>query len=326
MKYDKLISIIVPCYNEELVVTESYKRIKNVLLKYKYNYELIFVNDGSNDNTLKILLDLSKKDSNVKIISFSKNFGHQPAVTAGIKNCNGDIALIIDADLQDPPEILPDMINKFFIENCNVVYGVREKRKGEGFFKLVTAKLFYRILNYFSDVKLPVDTGDFRLIDKKVIDCFKSLEENNKYIRGLISWMGFKQCPIYYKRDPRFSGKTKYSLKKMLRLAFTGIFYFSKKPLKISIGLGFFSIIVGLLLACYTIIAKFSSKIYVEQGWASTVIIIIFFGGIQLFTVGILGEYLGNIFDEVKKRPEYIIEEMINFEIKKEKKNKNNEK
>ena len=238
------ISIIIPCYNEEEVILKAYDRVKNVVEKNKYNYEIMFINDGSIDNTLNILEKIAKSNKNVKIISFSRNFGHQAAVTAGIKNCSADIAIIIDADLQDPPELFPEMIKIYQQEKCNVVYGVRKTRKKENFLKKITAKIYYRFINYLSDVDLPFDTGDFRLIDKKVIESFKNFSEKNKYIRGLMSWVGFKQLPVYYNRDPRFSGKTKYSIPKMLKLATTGIFYFTKRPLKMSLSMGFISIII----------------------------------------------------------------------------------
>jgi glycosyltransferase involved in cell wall biosynthesis len=193
-----LLSVIIPCYNEELVIEETYKRLTSVLGSMQHSYELIFINDGSRDKTYDILFQLSEKDAKVKILHFSRNFGHQCAVTAGINHCNGDAAVIIDSDLQDPPEVIIDMLKIMEEEKANVVYGVRKKRKGETWFKLVTAKYFYRILNSLSDVKFPVDTGDFRLIDRNIIDTFNRMEEKNKYIRGLISWMGYKQVPCYY--------------------------------------------------------------------------------------------------------------------------------
>lgn len=311
-----LLSIIIPCYNEESVIHQTFKRVQDILLLNKYNYEIVFINDGSKDNTEEILKTFSKIDRNTKIISFSRNFGHQSAVSAGITNCNGDLAVIIDADLQDPPELIPEMIQLYKKEKCNVVYGVRKKRKKENLLKKLTAKIFYRFTNTLSEIDMPLDAGDFRLIDKKVIDSFKQLKEKNKYIRGLFSWLGFKQVPLYYVRDPRLHGKTKYSTRKMLKLARTGIFYFTKKPLKLSLSMGSLSIMVSLGLLVYVFVSKFSDKFEAIPGWASTVIIIIFFGGIQLFMVGILGEYIGSIFDEVKGRPEYIIDEKINFDQK----------
>jgi dolichol-phosphate mannosyltransferase len=309
-----LISIIIPSYNEEVVIAESYRRLSEVLEKVdNYSYELIFVNDGSVDKTFDILCDIAQKDHKVKVLNFSRNFGHQAAVTAGLKHCNGDLAVIIDADLQDPPEVIPQMIEVYEKENCNVVYGVRNKREGESFFKLFTAKVFYRLLNSLSDVNFPVDTGDFRLIDRNVINAFNGLREKNKYIRGLISWLGYKQCPVYYNREARFAGETKYPFRKMLRFASIGLFYFSKKPLKLATSVGFLSIIAGLVLAFWLFVNYIFNIGHVVSGWTSTIIIIIFFGGVQLLTIGVLGQYIGSLFDEVKNRPEYIVAEKINF-------------
>ncbi len=312
---DYKISIIIPCYNEEAVIDKTYNRVSAVLEKNNLNnYEIIFINDGSNDKTQKILEEFALKDKNVKIIDFSRNFGHQPAVSAGINLCSGDIAVIIDADLQDPPELLPEMIKVYEKEGVDVVYGARKIRKGESFFKLVTAKLFYRLINSLSEVKIPLDTGDFRLINRKVINSFKKLSEKNKYIRGLISWVGFKQVPFYYSREKREAGETKYPVSKMFKFATTSLLYFTKKPLKIAMTLGFLSIIIGLVLTVYVFFAKFSNLILTVPGWASTIISVVFFGGVQLLTIGVLGEYIGSIFDEVKGRPEYIIDKTINFE------------
>jgi len=309
------LSIIVPCFNEEAVIGETYKRIKTVLDKENLaNYAIIFINDGSKDNTLSILKEISQKDDHVKIISFSRNFGHQPAVCAGIKYCTTDIAIIIDADLQDPPELFPEMIKIYKEKKCNVVYAVRQERKGESYFKKLTAKLYYKVINSLSDTSMPLDTGDFRLIDRKVINEFNRLKEKNKYIRGLISWIGFKQEPITYVRDSRIAGETKYPLSKMIKFAMFGLLYFTKKPLKLAISIGFVCIIVGLILAAYIIVGKLTDKLYVVQGWTSIMILSIFFGGVQLMTIGVLGEYIGSIFDEVKDRPEFIIDQKINFE------------
>ncbi len=313
-KSSPFISIIIPCYNEELVIAETFKRTHKVMNSFEHGgYEIIFINDGSRDATLSILKDIASKDNAVKILNFSRNFGHQPAVTAGISACSGDVAIIIDADLQDPPELFPAMVKKHIEENANVVYGQRESRKGETFFKKITAKLFYRTINYLSDTPLPVDTGDFRLIDKHVIEAFKNLPEKNKYIRGLISWVGFKQLPIMYQREERFAGETKYPLSKMLKFASTSMLYFSKKPLKLALALGLISLLIGLLLGIYVISGLYFRPETVVTGWPSIIISIIFFGGVQLITIGVLGEYLGNVFDEIKNRPEYIVHERINF-------------
>jgi glycosyltransferase involved in cell wall biosynthesis len=306
-----LTSIIIPCFNEENVLESTYRRLSAVLGSQEgMDYELLFVDDGSIDSTPAILKAMAEKDRRVTVIRFSRNFGHQPAVSAGMQHCRGDLAVIIDADLQDPPEVIPDMLRQLKAEQANVVYGVRKRRKGETWFKLVTAKIFYVLLNKLSDVPIPLNTGDFRVVDRKVINAFNSLPENTKYIRGLISWMGFKQIPFYYERDARFAGSTKYSLMKMIRFASTGIFYFSKKPLQIATAFGFLSVGVGLLLSAWLLFNKFVNPQYLVSGWTSIVLIVIYFGGVQLLTIGILGQYIGNLFDEVKRRPEYIVDEI----------------
>lgn len=304
------VSVIIPCYNEEEVIGETYRRIKTVI---DAGDEMVFINDGSRDRTLLKLSEFAAKDSRVKVISFSRNFGHQAAVTAGLNHCSGDAAFIIDADLQDPPELFPFMMDVLIDEQCQVVYGVRKTRNGETWFKKFSAWMYYKVLNRLSDVPLPKDTGDFRLIDRKVIDEFRKFKEKNKYVRGLISWVGFKQCPFYYDRAPRIAGETKYPLGKMLRFASTGLLYFTKKPLSIAMAMGFISILIGLALAVYVIVMKTAEPQKVVPGWASTIITIIFFGGIQLLSMGVLGKYLASVFDEVKDRPEYIIEHQINF-------------
>lgn len=309
-----VLSVIMPCYNEEAVLAETYKRTSAVLEKMDLkNYELIFINDGSKDATLTILKGFAAQNPKVKVINLSRNFGHQPAVSAGIGQCTGDVAIIIDADLQDPPELFPAMVKIHMEQKANVVYAQRQSRAGETFFKKITAKLFYRFINYLSDVNLPKDTGDFRLIDRKVIDAFNQLPEKNKYIRGLISWVGFKQMPILYNREERFAGETKYPLSKMIKFASTSMLYFSKKPLKLALTLGTISLFVGILLSIYVFFGMLFRPETLIPGWASIIISIIFFGGVQLLTIGLLGEYLGNMFDEIKNRPDYIIQEKINF-------------
>ncbi len=309
-----LISIIIPCFNEEEVLPETHRRVKAALEgNWHRGVEIIYINDGSMDRTLSILKELAAGDPLVKVINFSRNFGHQAAVSAGMSLCRGDAAIIIDADLQDPPELFPEMVKMYVEQEAHVVYGVRRSRKGETWFKKMTAKWFYRTLNRLSEVNLNVDTGDFRLVDRKVIDTFRNLNEKNKYIRGLISWMGYKQLPIYYDRDARLAGETKYPLRKMLKLASIAMFYFSKKPLKMAITLGVFSLLIGLLLTVYVLIVQFSG-VQTTPGWASTLITIIFFGGVQLITIGVTGEYIGNILDEVKGRPEFIVQDTINFD------------
>ena len=310
-----LVSVIVPCFNEEEVIRETHTQISATLVNDEsLQYEFIFIDDGSSDRTPAILREIARKDGRVKLVALSRNFGHQPAVSAGIRYARGDLAVIIDADLQDPPQIIPDMIRQLISTDSNVVYGVRKKRKGENPFYLVTAKMFYIFLNKLSEYPLPVDTGDFRVIDRRIIQNFNNLNENSKYIRGLISWMGFKQTPFYYERNPRHAGMPKYTLKKLVRLATTGIFYFSKKPLRIATAFGFVSVGLGLLLSAWVIYGKIRSPEYIISGWTSVILTIVYFGGVQLLTIGILGHYIGSLFDEVKKRPEYIVAEEINFE------------
>ena len=306
------VAVIVPCYNEEAVIKESYRRTRAVLDRLPQQTEIIYINDGSFDQTRNLLNSLADADPEVKVLHFSRNFGHQPAVTAGINHCDADLAVIIDADMQDPPELIPELLDTQAREHANVVYCVRRSRAGESFFKLFTAKAFYRIMNRMSEVNFPLDTGDFRLIDRKVINAFKQLHERGKYIRGLSSWVGFHQVPFYYEREARIAGETKYPLGKMVRFASNAMLYFSKKPLQLATGLGFISVLVGIVLAIWFTLGKIYGFSNAEVGWTSIMTSIIFFGGVQLLTVGVLGQYVGILFDEIKARPEYIIDEQRN--------------
>jgi polyisoprenyl-phosphate glycosyltransferase len=310
----KTFSIIVPCYNEEAVINESYRRMKAVIDGMtNIQSEIILINDGSRDNTATLLSEIAKNDARVKVLHFSRNFGHQPAVTAGIHHCTSDLAIIIDADLQDPPELIPHIIETQEREQANVVYCVREERRGEGIFKKITAQIFYRSMNYLSEVSFPLDTGDFRLIDRKVMDEFKRFREKGKYIRGIISWIGFKQVPFAYKREARFAGETKYPLRKMIQFASTAMLYFSKKPLKLATSLGFTIVLIGIFYALWIFGGKIFGYTHAISGWSSIVMLIIFFGGVQLLTIGVLGQYIGILFDEIKDRPEYIVGRKENF-------------
>lgn len=311
----KKLAVIVPCYNEEAVIAISYRRTREVLSSLPIATEIIYINDGSRDNTRQLLDNIAASDPEVKVIHFSRNFGHQPAVTAGINNCDADLAIILDADMQDPPELIPDILEVQEKENANVVYCVRKSREGESFFKLLSARFFYRTMNYMSEVHFPLDTGDFRLIDRKVMDQFDRFQERGKYIRGLISWVGFHQVPFYYEREARIAGETKYPLSKMLKFASTAMLYFSKKPLRLAISLGFISVLVGIVLAIWFTLGKIYGFSNAETGWTSIMTSIIFFGGVQLLTVGVLGQYVGILFDEIKARPEYIIDEKRNFGV-----------
>lgn len=310
----KKISLVIPMYYEELVVEECYRRVKENLLKIPdYDYEIVFVNDGSTDRTLELLEDIAKEDKNVKIISFSRNFGHQAAVTAGLKFVTGDAVVIMDADLQDPPELIPDML-RLWEEGNEIIYGKRVSREGESAFKLLTAKMFYKMLNSLSDVEIPKDTGDFRLVDRKVVDTVNNLPEHNKFLRGLFSWVGYKKYAYEYERKERFAGKTKYPLRKMLKLASDGIIGFSTKPLKLVGALGMVSILISIGILIYALVSYFSPNISISAGWTSLMVTITFFSGIQLMAIWLISEYIGRIYDETKNRPEYIIDKKINIE------------
>jgi polyisoprenyl-phosphate glycosyltransferase len=308
----ELISIVVPMYFEEEVAQECYNRITAVMNSNHYNYELVFVNDGSTDRTLEILEQLAMNDNRTKVISFARNFGHQIAVTAGIDYAKGDAIVIIDADLQDPPEVIPELVNKW-LEGFDVVYAKRKKRKGETWFKLLTAKYFYKFLNYMSDIDIPKDTGDFRLIDRKVAAVFRKMTEKNRFVRGMFSWIGFSQTYIEYERDERFAGETKYPFKKMIKFASDGIIAFSSKPLKLVMTLGSVSVLVSIIVLLYSILTRLFGH-EVQPGWASIMVAITFFSGIQLVGLGIVGQYIARIYDESKNRPIYIVKDVYNIE------------
>ena len=310
----KKISVVIPMYCEEEVADICYKRVVNNLKKLsdKYNYEIIFINDGSKDSTLEILKKIASNDDNVKIISFSRNFGHQAAVTAGIRNVTGDAVIIMDADLQDPPELFEGMIEKWE-EGYEVVYGKRKTREGESIFKLLTARMFYNTLNKLSEIEIPKDTGDFRLVDRKVIDVIATLPEHNKFLRGLFSWVGFNQYAYEYNRVNRVAGKTKYPFKKMFKLATDGILSFSAKPLKIVGAIGIFSVIVSIIILIYSIVSYMFKLNSLTPGWTSIMCTMTFIGGIILISLWMIGEYIARIYEESLGRPEYIIDELINF-------------
>ncbi|NUC15821.1 glycosyltransferase family 2 protein [Bacillus mycoides] len=307
---EKLISVVVPMYFEEEVAQECYNRLKSVMLQNNINYEFVFVNDGSTDRTMEILSEIAANDYRTKVVNFARNFGHQIAVTAGIAAAKGDAIVIIDADLQDPPEVIPELIAKWE-EGYEVVYAKRKQRKGETWFKLLTAKYFYKALNYMSDIDIPKDTGDFRIIDRKVADVFNQMTERNRFIRGMMSWVGFRQTYVEYERDERFAGETKYPLKKMIKFASDGIIAFSTKPLRIVMSLGLLSVLISIIVLLYTITVKIIGN-DTQTGWASIMVAITFFSGIQLLGLGIVGQYIARIYDESKNRPIYIVKETIN--------------
>ena len=299
-------SLVVPLYNEEAVIEACHQRLTAVLDGLDGSWEIIYVNDGSRDRTGKLARQFCQADDRVKLLTFSRNFGHQCAITAGMDHAAGDAVIIIDADLQDPPELIPEMIAAWQA-GADVVYGHRVARKGETAVKKLSARLYYRLLRRITDVDIPVDVGDFRLIDARVCRALSALPEHNRYVRGLISWLGFSQTYIDYVRAPRFAGETKYPLRKMVKLAIDGITSFSYKPLKLGIGIGIGLSICSFLFLLFVFIARLFDLVVMEPGYASLMCVILFFCGIILVMLGIIGEYIGRIFEEVKGRPLYII-------------------
>ncbi len=306
------ISVIVPLYNEELVIEQMYKQLSGVMEKTGLTYEILLVNDGSSDRTVELARGICSSDQNVKLIIFSRNFGHQFAITAGMDRSSGEAVVVIDADLQDPPEVIPEMIQKWK-EGYQVVYGVRDKREGESWFKLLSAAAFYRLLKRMTSVDIPVDTGDFRLVDRRVLGEFNNMRERARFVRGMISWVGFKQTEVRYVRHERFAGETKYPFSKMLKFAIDGLLSFSLVPLKLASGLGLVSALVSFCFMAYGLFMKYFYPDQVLPGWSSLFSAVLFIGGIQLICLGVLGEYIGRIYEEIKKRPLYIIEDEVNF-------------
>ena len=305
-------SVIIPVFNEEAVIYESYRRLSGVLAGMKESYELIFVNDGSRDRTAHIIAGFIQTDPQVRLINFTRNFGHMPAITAGMEYAKGEAVIIIDADLQDPPEVLPDMA-ALWKQGYEVVYGKRKERKGESIFKQWSASCFYRFINSMVPIELPVDTGEFRLMDRKVCDAVNRLGEKHRYIRGLVSWVGFRQVAYEYVRVKRFAGETKYPLRKMMSFAMDAITAFSYKPLKLATSIG---LIISLCSFVYMLVILWQ-RIFTDTtvtGWASTVALILFTQGIVLMILGLMGEYIGRIFEEIKDRPVYIVSEVLGYE------------
>ena len=305
-------SIVAPCYNEEGNLDELYRRIKEVMEQTGEPWELVLINDGSTDRTSVLMRELHAIDDRIHYIDFARNFGHQVAVTAGMDYAQGDAIILIDADLQDPPELILEMIKKWQ-EGYKVVYAVRTERKGETWFKLFTAKLFYRLIYRITDVDIPRDTGDFRLMDRKVVDTMKQMRERHRFIRGMTSWVGFPQTGVYYVREERFAGETNYPLRKMLKFASDAITSFSYVPLQLATYLGFIVAALSGLGMLGVIMARlFGNQAFFGQ--ATTLVMVLFLGGVQLISLGIIGEYLGRIYDEVKERPLYVVNEVVGFE------------
>jgi len=302
-------SVIIPAYNEEESILATYQRLTAVMVGMGEPYELVFVNDGSRDKTAEIVAKLCANDASVRLINFTRNFGHMPAISAGMANVRGDATFVIDAHLQDPPELFPEMAARWK-EGYHVAYGKRIKRKGETWFKKFTARVFYRFIRRLTTVDLPSDTGEFRLIDRKVCDAVNRLPEKYRYIRGLVSWVGFKQIAVEYVREERFAGETKYPLRKMISFALDAVTAFSYKPLKIATSLGFFMSLISFI---YLLVVLYQAIFtdWTVSGWASTIGVVLFSQGLVLMILGIMGEYIGRVYEEIKGRPIYIILEIV---------------
>ncbi|HTX90879.1 MAG TPA: glycosyltransferase family 2 protein [Anaerolineales bacterium] len=300
-------SIIAPIFNELENIPELYRRVKDVMTGMGGSWELVLVDDGSSDGSTDAIRALAKKDRHVRPVIFARNFGHQIAVTAGLDYSRGDAVVIIDADLQDPPELIADLAAKWR-EGYEVVYAIRAEREGETWFKKITAAMFYRIIYRITDVKIPLDTGDFRLLDRKVVDVMSQMREKHRFLRGMASWVGFRQIGVPYKRSARYSGTTKYPFRKMLGLALNGITGFSYFPLQLATYFGFISAGVGIIAIPVVAILRMTGSQFFG-GQATTLISVLFLGGVQLICLGVLGEYIGRIYDEVKGRPLYIVRE-----------------
>ncbi len=305
-----VLSVVVPVYNEEDVLPETLRRLRAAMRAIGLPYEVILVNDGSRDGTLRIIREACAADPDVKLLSLSRNFGHQTAITAGMDHACGQAIVVIDADLQDPPEVIAEMVARWQ-EGFEVVYGRRTERQGETGFKRLTAKLYYRLLRRLTPVDIPVDIGDFRLIDAKVRDALLRVPEHNRYVRGLVSWLGFRQTYVPYVREKRWAGTTKYPLGKMIRLAVDGIASFSYKPLQAGLSIGIALSVFALLFALFIFVTRLAGWVFMEPGWASLMCVILFFFGVVLIMLGIIGAYIARIFEEVQARPLYIISERI---------------
>jgi dolichol-phosphate mannosyltransferase len=310
-----LVSVVVPCYNEEQVIHETHRRLLSVLEQLAPDtFEILYVNDGSSDSTLETLETLQQADTRIRVLSFSRNFGHQIAVTAGLDHATGDAVVLIDADLQDPPAVIIEMVDRWR-DGYQVVYGMRTDRPGETRFKLWTAKVFYRLLNRLSDVQIPLDVGDFRLMDRRVVDVLRAMPERDRYLRGMVSWVGFRQIAVMYRREPRFAGESKYPVFKMLKFATDGVISFSIVPLRLAVWAGVAAIFIALAGIIYALVLRlYFSESHWVRGWTSTFVAILFLGGTQLIFLGFIGEYIGRIYGEVKRRPLYIVQDRLGFE------------
>jgi glycosyltransferase involved in cell wall biosynthesis len=301
-----VLSLVVPVFNEELVIDQFRARVLPALEAAVESFEVIFVDDGSSDRSAEMIDAIAAADPRFRTAHFSRNFGHQAAVTAGLRLARGQCAVIIDADLQDPPELISSLVARWR-EGFDVVYAKRRARAGDGRIKRATAFLFYRTLAKVTETEIPVDSGDFCLLDRKVIDVLNSMPERNRYLRGLRAWVGFRQSAVEFDRQERYAGETKYPFRKMIKLALDGVFSLSKAPLRVAMYLGLISSMASFLLGVFFVIGKLTGVVTTVRGWASTIVVVLFLGGVQLICIGAIGEFIGRIYDEVKQRPLYII-------------------
>ena len=306
-----VLSLVLPIYNEEPVIPELQKRLDEFLGEIGVSWEVVFVNDGSKDRSFELLNALCQREPRYKLVSFARNFGHQLAITAGVDYASGQAVVVMDADLQDPPEVVADMLKKWR-EGYDVVYAVREKRENEGIFKRLTAALFYRTLRALVGVAIPIDTGDFRLMSRRVVIALRALKETNRFVRGMVAWIGFKQAAVHYVRKGRFAGETHYPLRKMIRFALDGIISFSTVPLRVATWLGALSGLAAIGVALWTIYERFFGQ-GIVPGWSTIMIAVSLASSAQLLMTGILGEYVGRIYTEVKGRPLYVVGEKVGF-------------
>ena len=304
-------SFVIPVFNEQETLPELHRRLSDVIEGLDGEAELLFVDDCSFDGSYELLAELGRRDQRVRVIRFARNFGHQVAITAGLEHAVGDAVIVLDADLQDPPEVVPDLVARWK-EGYEVVYAVREHRSGESWVKRVTASWFYRILRRIAHIEIPLDAGDFRLVDRRAVDAFRAMRERTRYVRGMFSWVGFRQIGVPYTRSERFAGEPKYSYSKSLKLAIDGIVSFSDAPLRAALVAGFAFSTLAFLIGVFAVVAKLAGA-FVVPGWASILVVVSFLGGIQLTLMGMLGLYVGRIYEEVKARPIYIVRETIGF-------------
>jgi len=309
----RMITFVIPFLNEEQNLPVLYERLNQVMANQSEDWEILFVDDGSTDNSARWVAEKAQSDSRVKLLRLSRNFGHQIAITAGMDHARGDATVIMDADLQDPPEVVPDMLRRWR-EGCDVVYAVRRRRHGEGLVKKTLAAAFYRVFRKLASVEVPVDAGDFRLLDRKVVEALRQVREQHRFLRGLTSWVGFRQCAVEYDRRPRYAGRTKYPVWKSLNLAWDAITSFSGVPLRWMTGFGVVVSLGGLGLAAKIVWNRIFHPETMQPGWASVMAVVLFLGGVQLISLGVLGQYLSRVFEETKKRPLYFIRETVGLD------------